>query len=182
VDRHPVFNLVAPWMTELLDGLDHPWAVCGGAVRDVIRGKTPHDIDIMSFATTRALLDAITSRRNDATVKAPYTLGGKGKVRFPAAGWISKADIEPIVIGAGNMEVWSCLEYGWTGIPKGRIEEFDFSCNAIAAWSDGTLSADDEVLHHIKTGQMAILTPKRALRPHRVGHMQAKGFRLVSAA
>jgi hypothetical protein len=180
IDHSQLFSNIPSWMIELLNETGSPYAICGGAVRDHIRGIAPKDYDIMSLASTRELLDRVKRRRSTARIKAPYNMGGMGKTDFPIHQWVSREDVEQVVIHDVPLDLWSAREYGWTEPKIGAIDVFDYTCNAIAVWNNGHVSATDEVIDHIVNGKMRMLDPKRACRPHRLAHMQAKGFELVT--
>jgi len=177
--RDEILGHVPDWLRDPLESSGLPWGVCGGTVRDVLRGVAPRDVDVISFLSTRRLLALMADLHPNAQVKGPYTAGGRGKTPIPMAEWRAKSDVEPLVILVQGVELWSCLEYGWTRPPDGRVVEFDFTCNAMAVWNTGHLSADSADIDHVEAGRMAVVNSPRALRPHRQAHMENKGFVLV---
>lgn len=165
-------------VADMLNGFGKPWGICGGAVRDILRGVKPKDIDIMTFENIQSIVDIVRLTNPKAIVKGPYYLFGKSKY-VPIADYTPKSALDKVVISFSGVDIWSSVEYGWNEPPKGRIVEFDFTCNAIALWNDKSWSYDDEVVRHILSGEMKIVDSPRARRPHRLAHMEKKGFKLI---
>jgi tRNA nucleotidyltransferase/poly(A) polymerase len=65
-----LFSSQLIYLFSLFNDYGHPIRLVGGAVRDILLGVTPHDIDLATTATTNDILKLI---QGDSNIELVYT-------------------------------------------------------------------------------------------------------------